>query len=85
MPAPRRSLHLVIQRVGDDRGPSFRVIAYGEAGRGLHAEFSSLRALQDALAAAVPGVVLGLCAEGSIIFTGEMELDEVQLRTLGLA
>lgn len=85
MPVPQRTFRLVIQRVGDDRCPSFRVVAYREAGIHAHSEFHTLRALIEALEAAVPDVVLDLQVEGSIIFAREIELDDTQLRTLGLA
>jgi hypothetical protein len=68
-PRPPRAFRPVIQRVGDDHLPSFRVIAYGEVGGNARVEFSSLRALLDALDAAVPDVVLDLWAEGSIVFS----------------
>lgn len=85
MASPPRTLRLVIQRVGDDRQPSFRVIAYGGDGINAHADFATLPALLAALITAVPDVDLDLRARGSIIFAGEMELDETQLRALGLA
>jgi hypothetical protein len=85
MPLPRRTFRLVIQRVGENRRPSFRVIAYGEAsGINARAEFATLQALLGALETAVPDVVLNLRAEGSIIFAGEMGLDDAQLRAMGL-
>lgn len=84
MTQSRRSFRLVIQRVEGDWHPSFRVIAYGEAGANAHAEFATARALFDALETAVPNVVLDLHAQGSIVFAGVVELDDTQLRSLGL-
>jgi hypothetical protein len=80
----QRTFRLVIQRVRADRLPSFRVIAYREAGVHAHADFATLGALLDAFEAAIPGVVLDPLAEGSILFAGEMDLDDTQLRVLGL-
>jgi hypothetical protein len=82
---PARTFRLVVQRVGDVHRPTFRVIAYGEAGGGAHADFATLDALLDAVHAAGPDFVLDLRAEGSIVFAGEMALDDGQLRALGLA
>jgi hypothetical protein len=50
-----------------------------------HAEFSTLSGLRDALDVALPAAVLDLQSTGSIIFAGEMALDDGQLRALGLA
>jgi hypothetical protein len=54
------------------------------SGINARAEFATLQALLDALETAVPDIVLNLRAEGAIIFAGEMELDDAQLRALGL-
>ncbi len=85
MSLPQRTFRLLVQRVGDSCRHSFRVLACGEPGVHAHADFATHRALHDALDAAVPDLVLDLGSEGSIIFAGEMELDETQRRILGLA
>jgi hypothetical protein len=84
MSLPGRKFRIVIQRLRDDRRPGYRIIAY-EDDVTAQADFASLSALLFALDSALPDVVLDLAAETSIIFAGEMELDDTQLRVLGLA
>jgi hypothetical protein len=81
---PGHTFRLVIQRIGDERRPSFRVVAYGEDGGCALTEFATLRALLDSLHATLPDLVLDLKAAGSIVFAGEMKLDDAQLRALRL-
>ena len=85
MASPGREFRLIVQRVGSERHAAFRVIAYGDTGIHGHAEFSTLGDLLDTLNTAVPEVVLDLQSQGSILFAGEMELDDTQLHALGLA
>jgi hypothetical protein len=85
MSRPGRSFRLVIQRIGAPRGPRFRVIAYGDDSMRAWADFTTLTELLDALGSATPNIILDLRADHSIIFAGEIALDDSQLRALGLA
>jgi hypothetical protein len=82
MLSPARKFRLVIQQLGY-RAPHFRVVAYGE-GMKAHADFSSLPDLLSALDAALPDVRLNARAAGSVVFAGDLELDDLQMRTLKL-
>lgn len=85
MPLSQRDFRLVVQRTTDDRDPRFRIVAYAEGTVGVRSsELESLSALVGALASAGLEVDLDLSAVGSIIFAGEVEMDDSQLRALGL-
>jgi hypothetical protein len=73
MPQRRRTLRLVIQRVGDAHHPAFHVIAFGEAGGNACAEFSTLSALLNVPDTAVRDVVLDLCADQTLVFTRRLQ------------
>lgn len=85
MPASPRQFRLVIQRIANDSASAFRVVAYGEGAANTSAEFASLSALVNALDSSGVGITLHLRTAGSIIFAGEIAMDEAQLRALGLA
>jgi hypothetical protein len=85
MPAPKRPFRLVVQRTGDTRRTRFRVIAYNGNSTSATAEYGTLFELVGVLDSAVPEVVLDLKTNGSILFSGEIELDDSQLRALRLA
>lgn len=81
---PSRTFRLVAQRVGDDCRPTFRVIAYGaEKGTVARADFATLSALLAVFDLAGVDIRLDLQSEGSILFAGEVELRDVQLKVLG--
>jgi hypothetical protein len=81
----RRQFRLVVQRIGDHRGQKFRIVAYGSDTSSARAEFASLLELLEALESAALELVLDLGAEGSIIFSGGIEMDNSQLKSLKLA
>lgn len=80
---PRR-YRLVIQRLVNGDAPAFRVVAYGEGASSTSSDFQSLSALVDALDSSGLGVTLHLFTTGSIVFAGELEMNEAQQRALGL-
>jgi hypothetical protein len=84
MSSPGRSFRIVIQRLGDDRRSGYSITAYGD-GISAKADFSSLSALLFVLDSAIPEVVLDLAPETSIVYAGDMELNDSQLMALGLA
>jgi hypothetical protein len=85
VPLSKRPFRVIVQRRGDSRDPKFRIIAYGDDPISAIADYNTLPELLNALAATLPDVVLNLSAEGSVIFTGEIEMDESQLKALRLA
>lgn len=85
----RHSLRIAIQQIESAQKPCFRILAYGERRSFGHADFATLEELITTLQAALPdftGWIIDSNTEtsGSIVFTGNMELDEGQLRVLGL-
>jgi hypothetical protein len=80
----RRPFRLVIQRIAGNLGPKFRVIAYGDDPICAIADYDELGELVKALDSAIPEIALDLNAEGSVVFTGEVEMDDAQLRLLRL-
>lgn len=71
--------------------PAYRVVVYGDWEKPRHADFSSGKALLEALRAALPDFdTCGLSLDplrgrrGSIVFAGEIELNDRQLDLLGL-
>lgn len=84
-------LRMVIQQI-EAVHPSYRVVVYGDREKPRHADFKSGQMLLDALHAALPDfdasrLSLDALAEGhgSIVFTGEVAVDDRQLGLLGLA
>jgi hypothetical protein len=82
----------VIQQIVKDRTASFRVVAYGGNRAPGHSDFDSLDGLLKALHSAVPGfddssVSINVAGgnQTSIVFVGEMDLDDNQLSILGLS
>jgi hypothetical protein len=84
MSSPGRRFRIVIQRLRDDRRSGYSITAYG-GDISAKAEFSSLSALLFVLDTAIPEVVLDLAAETSVVYSGDMELNDSQLMALGLA
>lgn len=81
---------MVIQQTGISK-PTYRVVVYGDNLKPRHTEFSSALDLLEMLRAAVPnfdGSKLSFNplgeGQGSIVFTGQIDLDETQLSILGL-
>ena len=85
----RHSLRVVIQQI---HSPAhiYRLVVYGNPRTYRPAEFESLDQLTQALHAAVPGFQGTISSPlpetkgTSIVFSGEMELDDSQLTRLGL-
>lgn len=85
MPSFPRQYRLVVQRIAIDDAQAFLVVAYGEGAASVKlSKFESLTALMDALDSVGVGVTLDLRTAGSIVFAGEVAMDEAQLRALGL-
>lgn len=87
----RYSLRIVIQHIGGKADSTWRVVAYGGRRALGHADFPSRTMLLDVLSIAIPDfdkAVLSLTdpgpSESSILFTGDIELDDEQLSILGL-
>ena len=85
------TLRMVIQQIGV-KNPSYRLVVYGDWERPRHADFGTGQELARALGAALPdfaksGLSLHPLEEGqgSIVFTGEIQLRDRQLGLLGLA
>lgn len=92
MSAPRYPLRIVIQQIVKDGPASFRVGAYGGNRGPRHSDFDSPEALLKALHSAVPGfdgsgVSINVAGgnQTSIVFAGEMDLDDNQSSILGLS
>jgi hypothetical protein len=84
-------LRIVIQQLGIAAMPRYRVIAYGDQQSPRHSDFDGARILLDTLRSAIPDfdssqLSLNPLEEGigSIVFTGEVDLDNWQLAILGL-
>jgi hypothetical protein len=89
---PRYGLRIVIQQIFKAGKASFRLAAYGGNRAPGHSDFDTLDALLKALHRAVPGfddsgvsIKVAGGNQTSIIFAGEMELDDNQLSILGLS
>ncbi len=80
---------MVIQQIGIE--PAYRLTVYGDKEKTRHADFSSAPALLTALLTALPDFdTSGLSldpmntGQGSIVFTGAIDLNDRQLGLLGL-
>ena len=89
---PRHPLRIVIQQIVKTGTSSFRIVAYGDSRSPRHSDFESRDALLKALHSAVPGfddagVSINMAGgnQTSIVFAGEMDLDDNQLSILGLS
>ena len=89
-PSEDKRVRLVIQEVRGAGAPSYRVIAYPRRAcmRDEPAKFSSLEELLTRLKNALPEIDERLVAAGEsgsrILFAGELELSDDQLKILGL-
>ncbi len=88
----RYVLRVIIQRIGEEAEFIWRVVAYGGRKALGPADFPSRETLLDVLPMAFPDfdqAGLSLAdpgpANSSILFAGEMELDDEQLSVLGLS
>jgi hypothetical protein len=84
-------LRIVIQQLGVRAMPRYRVIVYGDEQRPLHSDFDGGQTLLDTLHSAIPDFNSSQLSlkpmeegKGSIVFTGEVDLDKWQLAILGL-
>lgn len=85
MPSLPRQYRVVVQRFASDGALAFRVVAYSEGIASANSsEFESLSALVDALDSSGLGITLHLWTAGSIVFAGEVAMNESQLQTLRL-
>lgn len=85
----RHSFRIVIQRIGFAGSTRYRILAYGESRHSAYGDFPTAERLLEAVRTAIPGfdegrLALGDATEGSIMFAEDMDLDETQLRILGL-
>jgi hypothetical protein len=83
---------IVIQQLGVAAMPRYRVIVYGDEQRPLHSDFDGSQILLDTLRSAIPDLDLSRLSlnpmeegKGSIVFTGEVDLDKRELAILGLS
>lgn len=81
----KRSFRLVVQQAGVCWRPAFRIIIYGDDPISAIADYGTLIEVRNALNAVLPEVVLSPGGSSTVIFTGEVELDQSQLRVLRLA
>lgn len=82
-----RSVRMVIQHIGVE--PAYRLVVYSDLEKPRHADFSSKQTLLRALHAAFPDFDSSAFVfdplhgrKGSIVFAGEVELDDRQLGRL---
>ena len=92
MSTPMYPLRIVIQQIVQTGTSSFRIVAYGGNRGPRHSDFESRNALLEALHSAVPGfddssVSINVAGgnQTSIVFAGELDLDDNQLSILGLS
>jgi hypothetical protein len=85
-------LRIVIQQLGVAATPRYRVIVYGDTQNPRHSDFDAAQILLDTLRSAISDFDLSQLSlnpledgEGSIVFTGEMELEHWQITILGLS
>jgi hypothetical protein len=85
-------LRIVIQQLGVATMPRYRVIVYGDEQRPLHSDFDGSQILLDTLHSAIPDFDLSQLSlnpmeegMGSIVFTGEVDLEKRGLAILGLS
>jgi len=83
------AVRMVIQQISLD--PIYRIMVYGGSMRTKQVDYESEQRLLEALKAALPdfdasNLSLGVRAtgEGSVVFSGKIELDDRQLNLLGL-
>jgi hypothetical protein len=88
---PGNPLRIVIQQIVRAGTSSFRIVAYGGNRGPRHSDFDSRGALLKSLHSAIPGfddssVSINVAGgnQTSIVFAGEMDLDDDQLSILGL-
>jgi hypothetical protein len=88
----RYSLRIVVQRIVAETGTSWRLLAYGGRQALGYSDFRSLESLSNAFRSAIPGFdetkfsPAELCTkEGPIVFTEELQLDDLQLSILDLS
>jgi hypothetical protein len=86
-----KPIHLVVQHTQTERDSSFRIVAYRAGTRFQPAEFPSFNVLLSALESTVPGfderalLLREPDYRGTyIVFMGDFDLNEAQLRQLGL-
>lgn len=82
-------LRMVIQQIGSE--PAYRVVVYGDHEKPRHADFKNAQMLLEALQAALPDFDTASLSlqplhgsQGSIVFTGEIDLNNRQLDHLRL-
>ena len=88
---PDAHSRLVIQQIAVEN-PSYRLVVYGDWEKPRHADFGDKEALLKMLRTAMPDIDLSQHFlnplrewQGSIVFTGEIQLHDRHLGLLGLA
>jgi hypothetical protein len=83
------SLRMVIQQIG--LKPAYRVAVYGDLEKPRHADFNTGQILLETLQTALPDLDTSSLSlnplqkgQGSVVFAGEIMLNERQLGLLGL-
>ena len=84
-------LRVVIQQLGLYPVPNYRLIAYGDELKPMHADFGSAALLLEALRSVVHGLDVSQLSltplhegQGTIVYDGEMLLSSEQRSALGL-
>ena len=85
-------LRFVIQQLSASENPGYRIVVYGDSQPPRHADVSSAQILLVTLRAAMPNLDLSKLSlnplatrQGSIVYTGKIELNRAQLSLLRLS
>ena len=84
-------LRIAIQQLDVSENPAYRVVVYGDDRHPRHSDFGNAHILLETLRAAIPDFDFSKLTmnplrdgQGSMVFTGEVRLNETQLSHLGL-
>lgn len=84
-------LRIAIQQLGVSEHPAYRVVVYGDDWHPRHSDFGNAHTLLETLRSVIPDLDLSKLTmnplgggQGSMVFTGEIRLNETQLAHLGL-
>lgn len=85
-------LRVVIQQLSASENPGYRIVVYGDSQPPRHADFTTAQILLETLRAAMPNLDLSKLSlhplemgQGSIVYTGEIKLNQAQLSMLRLS
>ena len=84
-------LRIAIQQLGVSENSAYRVVVYGDDRQPRHSDFGNAHILLETLRAVIPELDLSKLTmnpmgdgQGSMVFAGEIRLNETQLAHLGL-